>query len=189
MDQCFTIDHSGSILGRQAVRLTINRDEGIQEKTRYQRLSEVKECLWGRRQNCTRHHRKCTLYIFSQCKSLKTKLWLHQLQRDLWSCEVRCFHLWPIWKSSVESERRYTMQVPEVCHAAHNLNLVINITAGKNGRRLKLRPCAWEEKEKKKDCVRCISICAWNRHTLLCTPWHHFPPHDQLVCCNIPLWF
>lgn len=74
MDQCLTIDYCESILGRQAVRLTVSRDEGIQEKTGYQRLSEVKECLWGRTENCTRHHHRCTLYIFSQCKSLKTKL-------------------------------------------------------------------------------------------------------------------
>lgn len=36
--------------------------------------------------------------------------------------------------------------------------------------------------------MHCI-VCACNHHTLLSAPWHHFPSHDQLVCCNIPSHF
>lgn len=75
---------------------------GNTRKTRYQRLFEVKGCLLGK--NYTRQCRWHTLYIFSQHQNFEAALWLQQLpQRDFWSYEVRCFHLWPgeaIWKSS-----------------------------------------------------------------------------------------
>lgn len=43
-----------------------------------------------------------------------------------------CLTQEPIWKSSEENGPRYTMGVPEVCHAVHNLNLPSLISLEEN---------------------------------------------------------
>lgn len=54
MDQCFAIDHSDSVLERQAARLTVYRDEGVQEKQDIKGFLKSKGCLcWERKENCT----------------------------------------------------------------------------------------------------------------------------------------
>lgn len=46
MDQCFAIDHSLFILDRQAVRLTVCGDEGIQEKQDIKSFLKSKGVFW-----------------------------------------------------------------------------------------------------------------------------------------------
>ena len=118
---------------------------------------------------------------------------------DFRSYEVRCFHLGPgqpIWKSSGESGPRYTMGVPEVLpHSAQfrTLPSLIPLEEKKNGVEGEIAS-VWKARKKRKKCVseceRCIKIVrACSLCTPPCAPWHHFPLHDRLVCCNIPWYF
>lgn len=66
---------------------------------------------------------------------------------------------------------------------------IINIAGGKRGGGWH---CVHVHKKKKmyvRVWVMHHIVCACDHHTLLCAPWHHFPSHDQLVCCNIPRRF
>lgn len=62
MDQCFEIDHSDFISERQAVRLTVYSDEGIQEKQDIKGFLKSKGVCWERMENCIWH--RCTHGIY-----------------------------------------------------------------------------------------------------------------------------
>lgn len=74
MDQCFAIDHSDFILERQAVRLTVYLNDGIQEKQDIKGFLKSKGVCVERMENCTRHRHRHTLYIFSQHQNFEVAL-------------------------------------------------------------------------------------------------------------------
>lgn len=102
----------------------------------------------------------------------------------------RCFHRWPVSPSgSLQRRPRYTTTgVPEglPCSAQFEPPIIyISLEENRVEDEI-VSMCIARKGKTYGQPERVMHYCMCNHHTLLRAPWHHFPSHDQLVCCNNP---
>lgn len=147
MDQCFAIDHSDFILERQAVRLTVYLDDGIQDKQDIKGFLKSKGVCVERMENCTQHHHRHTLYIYIvSTRILRERFDCSSFPREIseaarWGVSIsdQGAHLEVFRGEWTQMHNGSPWGLP--CSAQFEPP-IINITGGKRGWRIKLCPCA-----------------------------------------------